>query len=90
MRKTVAPIHSTLPIVNRNSGLMTETFRLYALGLELNGIMIGDGSPETNIEAEQGQRYMDQAATPGVDPILYIKHQADIGGDKKQGWIAIG
>ena len=89
MRKTITQINSALPIVNRNNGLMTDVFRLYSLGVELNGIWIGDGDPDTVVEAEQGQLYMDQSATPGVDPILYIKQLADVGGDKTQGWAAI-
>lgn len=89
MRKTITQIHSSSPIVNRNNGLMTDQFRLHMLGVQLNGLWIGDGDPDGVIEAEQGQMLLDETAVSGVDPILYIKQKADIGGDKTLGWAAI-
>lgn len=88
MRQTITRIHPAMRIVGAD-GRMMEVLRLFLLGVELNGIMIGDGTPETYVEAQQGQLYMDETATAGVDPVVYIKQKADIGGDKKQGWVAI-
>lgn len=87
MRKTITRIDSTYPIVDRN-GRMTDQYRLRELQVEENGLIIGTGSPEGVVEAQQGTRYMDDTL-PAPASILYIKHQADIGGDKTQGWVAI-
>ncbi len=50
-------------------------------------IIKGTGSPEGVIEANQLALYMDDAGVAGA--ILYIKRDADIGGDKTQGWILV-
>ena len=48
-------------------------------------LIIGAGSPEGIVEASQGALYMDDAGVAGA--ITYIKRDADVGGDKTQGWI---
>lgn len=47
----------------------------------------GSGSPEGVVEAAPGKLYYDTAGTAGN--ILYIKRDADIAGDKSQGWILV-
>jgi len=47
----------------------------------------GVGSPETVLSALVTKLYMDTAGTAGN--ILYIKRDADIAGDKTQGWILV-
>ena len=50
-------------------------------------IIITTGSPEAVIEATQGALCMDDAGLTGA--ILYVKRDADIAGDKTQGWILV-
>jgi len=50
-------------------------------------LIIGAGTPENVIEANQGALYLDE--TGGAGNLLYIKRNADIGGDRTQGWILV-
>ncbi len=50
-------------------------------------IAAGSGSPETVLSAGQGKLYMDTSGSAGS--ILYIKRNADIGGDATKGWILV-
>ena len=50
-------------------------------------IKSGSGSPEGVIDGLETMMYMDTAGTTGS--ILYIKRDADIGGDTTQGWILV-
>ena len=50
-------------------------------------ILSGTGSPEGVIEAKQKSLYMDETGVSGA--VLYIKRDADVGGDRSQGWIAV-
>jgi len=50
-------------------------------------LIIGTGAPETVVEANQGALYLDE--TGGAGNLLYIKRNADIGGDRTQGWILV-
>lgn len=86
MRNTISRTIPTQPIVAPN-GTPTQQFRVFILQVEQRGLIIGTGSPEGVVEAEQGQEYMDDTGTAGS--IKYIKRDADIGGDKTQGWILI-
>lgn len=56
---------------------------------QLNGkpdIYSGSGSPDGVLEARAGDLYYDEDATTGT--VLYVKQDADIGGDTSLGWIA--
>lgn len=50
-------------------------------------ILTGPGSPEGVVEAKITTLYMDTAGTAGN--ILYVKRDADISGDRSQGWILV-
>ena len=50
-------------------------------------VLTGSGSPEGVIPAPITKFYMNTVGAAGS--ILYIKRDADIGGDKKQGWILV-
>lgn len=63
-----------------------RTRRWFELVTQLD-ILTGTGSPEGVIEAKQKRLYMDESGTAGS--ILYIKRDADIGGDRSQGWILV-
>lgn len=49
--------------------------------------LLGSGSPEGVIFAAQYSEYIDQDASTGS--ILYIKMQAEIGGDTSKGWVKV-
>ena len=71
----------------KQDGTMHNAFRRFTLQISRLGIMTGTGSPEGVVEALQTQEYMDETGTAGA--IKYIKRDADIGGDKTQGWILV-
>lgn len=73
--------------ITQESGLMSDRFRLWVQLINNQSLIIGTGSPETVIAAEQGAFYMDDTGTPGS--ILYIKRDADVAGDKTKGWILV-
>lgn len=66
---------------------LEPAFQLWAQSLTNRALIVGTGSPEGVIEANQGALYMDDAGTAGA--ILYVKRDADITGDKTQGWILV-
>ena len=68
-------------------GILTErSAQLMRLLVQLD-ILEGSGSPEGVIEAKPRQMYMNTAGT--ASSILYIKRDADVGGDRTQGWILV-
>jgi len=95
MRNTIAKIDPTYPIAQAVNDelltpaecLMTTQFRLFILQVQERGLLIGTGSPEGVVEAQQGVEYMDE--TGGVGAVKYIKQSADIAGDRTRGWVAI-
>jgi len=78
------------PIVEINDTLTLQS-RNYLLELENKldelSILEGSGSPEGVVEALPKKRYMDTSGVASV--ILYIKRDADIAGDKSQGWVLV-
>lgn len=66
---------------------MIRRFQEWSQNVSRLQILEGTGSPEGNTEAIVTQLYMDNIGTAGN--ILYIKRDADINGDKTQGWILI-
>ena len=88
MRNTITRLNASTPLLNPVTGLPFDQFRIFLLQVQERGLLIGTGSPEGVIEAEQGQEYMDDTGTAGN--IKYIKRDADDGaGDKSKGWILI-
>ena len=87
MRNSIRYIDPSYPIINTHNR-PTDSFRLFLWDVYRQGLLIGSGSPEGVVDGEQGQEYMDENGAPGS--IKYIKQQADIGGDRSKGWIAIG
>jgi len=82
----VAP-QGSVPIVNTNNGTMEPPFRTFCNKVAQLGLIIGTGSPEGVVTAEQGQEYMDDAGVAGA--IKYIKRDDNVAGDKSKGWILI-
>lgn len=87
MRSTIKYIDPSYPIVKKD-GVTEDHFRIFILEVYRRGLLIGIGSPEGVIEAQQGQEYMDEEGLAGA--VKFIKQLSDIGGDRSQGWVAIG
>ena len=74
-----------LPITN--DGLVNEVFWQWMVTLSRVPLIVGAGSPEGIVAARPTELYMDSAGVAGA--ILYIKRDADVGGDKSLGWILV-
>lgn len=74
------------PIVE-DDGSLTVQSRTFFKTIITQALIIGTGSPEGVVEAEQGASYMDDAGAAGS--IKYIKRDDNIGADKSQGWILV-
>lgn len=88
MKRSIVKLNQNLPIVDRANGFATDQFRIFLLQVAERGLLIGEGSPNGTVEAQQGAEYMDEVAAPGA--VKWIKQKADIGGNRKLGWVAIG
>ncbi len=77
---------TTTPVVT-DRGTLAASFRTLLNILVGQYPMSGSGSPEGVVEAAVLSQYMDTAGTPGS--ILYIKRDADIGGNKALGWVLV-
>lgn len=79
-------INAANPITDGD--LMTQQMRTFVTQVTASGLVIGTGSPEGVVEANQGRMYMDDAGTAGS--ILYIKRDASDGaGDTSIGWVLV-
>lgn len=87
MRNTIRYLDPAFGIVDKN-GRATDAMRIFLLEAHLRGLLIGEGSPEGIVEAQQGMEYLDETGVPGA--IKFIKQLADISGDRTRGWVAIG
>ncbi len=79
-------LNNSNPIVEKD-GTMIRRFSDWTKSVTRLQILTGTGSPEGIIEALQRVLYMDDEGTAGA--ILYIKRDADISGDRTQGWILV-
>ena len=79
-------LNTDRPIVEQD-GTLTLQSRTYFKTLTNQALIIGAGSPEAVIEAEEGATYQDSSGTAGA--IRYAKRDNDIAGDKSKGWILI-
>lgn len=86
MRRTITKLDPSYPLINQTLRPM-DRFRIFLLEVEQRGLLIGTGSPEGVVEAQQGVEYMDDAGTASA--IKYIKRDADISGDRTRGWILV-
>ena len=74
------------PIVLKN-GTMDREFLDWTLEAAKWFPILGTGSPEGVVQAAQYSLYIDTNGTTGA--IEYRKMQAEIGGDKTLGWVAV-
>lgn len=78
---------------NRGNRFVKEDGDLTEIATQQNRLLVeldileGSGSPEGVIAAKTRRVYMDTAGTAGN--ILYIKRDADVGGDRTLGWILV-
>ena len=79
-------LNAAQPIVE-SDGTMAQPFRQFTQDASLSIPIVGSGSPEGVIEARQYSLYIDSAGSTGS--IEYRKMLPDIGGDTKQGWVAV-
>lgn len=87
MRTTITRYDVTFPPVN-DKRVINDPFRIWMQQVTERGLIIGTGSPEGVVEAQQGREYMDETGVAGS--VKYIKQLADISGDRTMGWVAIG
>ena len=86
----VTQLQKQAAILNTDLSMTDQTrlfFTTLLQAINEQTVITGSGSPEGVVEAIVSQQYMDTAGTAGA--ILYIKRDADIAGDKKQGWILV-
>lgn len=65
----------------------SDIFYNWVLNVTNMSILTGSGSPEGVVQAQPTRLYMNTAGTAGS--ILYIKRDADVSGDRSQGWILV-
>lgn len=82
----VNPLGRSVAVVDE-SGRPTQELNLFSEAVANLPVIVGSGSPESFIEAQQARLYMDSAGASGS--ILYIKKFADISGDRKLGWVLV-
>lgn len=84
----ISPSLNAADAIVDGEGKMQPAFRTWTIRASVGGLVLtGTGSPEGVIEAAQYTLYID-ITTPTV-PVQYRKMLANIGGDEKQGWIAV-
>jgi hypothetical protein len=80
-------LNAANPITD-DQGRMTQIMRAFTTQVTKSGLLIGTGSPEGVVTADQGREYMDDAGVAGA--IKYIKRDPDDGaGDATKGWILV-
>lgn len=67
------------------SGYPSQEIRLQILKVQERTYILGEGSPEGQVDAPRGSTYKDLNGTTGS--ITYFKSQAEIMGDGSRGWI---
>lgn len=78
-----APFNFSFPIVD-NAGFATLAFQQWVNQASLSIPIIGSGSPEGVVDAQQYKLYLDTSADAGS--IAYRKMLPSIGGDTSMGW----
>ena len=86
MADKITELATDRPIIE-SDGSLTIQSRTYFRTLTVQALIIGTGSPEGVVDAEEGATYQDRTGTTSA--IRYAKRDNDIGGDKTKGWILI-
>lgn len=82
----LSPLYAGTPVVNQK-GQPEQVLRLFSEAVAKLPIIIGSGSPEGIVDAQPSRLYMDMTGISGA--ILYIKRDANIAGNTKNGWILV-
>jgi len=78
--------NASQPFVD-SDGRLTQRARTALATIESWIPIVGSGSPEGVVEAQQYRVFIRSDGTTGT--LMYVKKSADIGGDKSQGWVAV-
>jgi hypothetical protein len=68
-------------------GMMVQSYMLWTQAVTKLQPIIGTGSPEGAVEADQYSFYIDSTGTTGS--ILWCKMLPLVGADRKMGWVLI-
>ena len=79
------PILSTDRPFVEDDGSLTLQSRTFFRAIFTQALIIGTGSPEGVVIAEEGATYQDRTGTAGA--IRYAKRDDNISGNKSKGWI---
>jgi len=74
------------PYVDEN-GILTSQSRTFLRSIWVQALIIGTGSPEGVVAAEEGSTYQDNNGVAGS--VRYAKMVDNIGGDKSMGWVLV-
>ena len=77
-------LNGSQPIVD-DQGEMAQQFRVWAIAIENVQRHLVIGTPEGNLAAAFFSEAID--LTDPLNPVRYLKTQANIGGDIKKGWV---
>lgn len=83
----ITELSTDRPIVE-DDGSLTLQSRTYFKLLTDRALIIGSGSPDGLVEANQGATYLDEDAALGN--VFYIKQKSSVGGNNSLGWVLIG
>ncbi len=87
---TITQLQTDRAILDADLSMTNQTrlfFTTLLQAIDEQTVITGSGSPEGVVEAIITQQYMDTTGAAGA--ILYVKRDADIAGDKSQGWILV-
>jgi len=79
----ITPLNRSQALLD-DEGKMTPRTQIWAELINQLSTIEGSGSPEGVVEARSTRLYMD---TGNGD--LYIKHLADVAGDRTSGWVLV-
>jgi hypothetical protein len=82
----ITELSTDRPIVE-DDGSLTAQSRVYFRALTSQALIIGDGSPEGIVEADEGATYQDRQGIAGA--IRYAKRDNSIAGDGALGWVLV-
>lgn len=82
----IVPPLSTTSLVDKD-GNPTDEFYRWITSITRTDMLVGTGSPEGIIEAQETREYMDRTGIAGA--VKYIKQLPDIGGNRKLGWVPV-
>ena len=78
---------ATRPILNEDLTATVE-HSLWMQKVTDRSSIVGSGSPEGVVSAEQGASYIDETGISGA--VFFVKQLSDILGDKTKGWYQVG